>query len=563
MKKYTTSQTLFWLFLSMSLASIYGILSLKQAFAEPNLVHNDARQHIFWMLRFIDPNLFPNDLIADYFQSVAPRGYTIVYKLGIILGINPFDLAKIIPPILGLFVTYYFFRLCLEILPIPATGFIGCLIINQALWLKDDLASGTPRAFINPIFIAFLYYLVRHSRLGVCVTVAAIGLFYPQYVFMAAIMLILRVINWQNRSFKLTQNNRDYQILAWGLLVAFIVLLPYIITSSEFGPTITRAEAMNSPEFFEGGRSRFFHDNLMDIWFTGRRSGMFHSSLFTPATQCVALLLPFLLIFPRQFPLGRYITPQVWVLLQLFISSVLMFFASHALLFRLHLPGRYTEFSFRIIIALLTAISLTLIWDTLLRVFKHNYGYRFYRYLAGSLMAIMVGIVLLYPAFVPYFPLVRYEKGRMTEVYDFFQQQPPDIVIASLSAEADQLPTFAQRTVLMAREYAIPYHLGYYNQILARTLDMINAHYTDDLQTLQDFINQYNVDFWLIDPAAFSPEYIKNNHWMLIFSEGQKALNLLENNSQFALYQQVNICRVFEQPNWWIVDTKCILNNPG
>ncbi|BDT13855.1 hypothetical protein N39L_35780 [Limnospira platensis NIES-39] len=547
----------------MSLASIYGILSLKQAFAEPNLVHNDARQHIFWMLRFIDPNLFPNDLIADYFQSVAPRGYTIVYKLGIILGINPFDLAKIIPPILGLFVTYYFFRLCLEILPIPATGFIGCLIINQALWLKDDLASGTPRAFINPIFIAFLYYLVRHSRLGVCVTVAAIGLFYPQYVFMAAIMLILRVINWQNRSFKLTQNNRDYQILAWGLLVAFIVLLPYIITSSEFGPTITRAEAMNSPEFFEGGRSRFFHDNLMDIWFTGRRSGMFHSSLFTPATQCVALLLPFLLIFPRQFPLGRYITPQVWVLLQLFISSVLMFFASHALLFRLHLPGRYTEFSFRIIIALLTAISLTLIWDTLLRVFKHNYGYRFYRYLAGSLMAIMVGIVLLYPAFVPYFPLVRYEKGRMTEVYDFFQQQPPDIVIASLSAEADQLPTFAQRTVLMAREYAIPYHLGYYNQILARTLDMINAHYTDDLQTLQDFINQYNVDFWLIDPAAFSPEYIKNNHWMLIFSEGQKALNLLENNSQFALYQQVNICRVFEQPNWWIVDTKCILNNPG
>lgn len=561
MKKYT-SQTRLWLFLSMSLATLYGILSLKQAFAEPNLVHNDARQHIFWMLRFIDPDLFPNDLIADYFQSVAPRGYTLVYKLGIILGINPFDFAKILPPILGLFVTYYFFRLCLEILPIPVTGFIGCLIINQALWLKDDLASGTPRAFINPLFIAFLYYLVKHSRLGVCVTVAAIGLFYPQYVFIAAIMLILRVIHWENGRFQPSKNHLNYQILAGGLLVALIVLLPYIITSSEFGPTITRAQAMNSPEFFEGGRSRFFHDNFMDIWFTGRRSGMFHSSLFTPATQCVALLLPFLLIFRRQFPLWKYITPQVWVLLQLLISSVLMFFASHALLFKLHLPGRYTELSFRIIIAVLTAISLSLILDTLLRVFRNNHSYRVYRWLAVTLITVIVAILLLYPAFVPYFPLVRYEKGRMTEVYDFCQQQGKDIVIASLSAEADQLPTFAQRTVLMAREYAIPYHLGYYHQILARTLDMINAHYTDDLPKLQNFISQYNVDFWLIDPAAFTPKYIRNNHWMLIFPEGQKALDLLEQNSAIALYEQVNICTVFEQPNWWIVDAKCILNNP-
>ncbi|EKD08165.1 hypothetical protein SPLC1_S270870 [Arthrospira platensis C1] len=37
---------------------------------------------------------------------------------------------------------------------------------------------------------------------------------------------------------------------------------------------------------------------------------------------------------------------------------------------------------------------------------------------------------------------------------------------------------------------------------------------------------------------------------------------MLEQNSAIALYEQVNICTVFEQPNWWIVDAKCILNNP-
>lgn len=560
MKKYT-SQTMFWLILSMSVATICGILSLKQAFAEPNLIYDDARQHVFWMLRFIDSDLFPNDLIANYFESVAPAGYTTIYKLGIILGINPFDLVKIIPPILGLFVTYYFFGLCVEILPIPVIGFIGSLVINQAFWMKDDLASGTPRAFINPIFIAFLYYLVKHSIIGVCVTIAAIGLFYPLYVFIAIIILILRLISWKNRQLTLTKNKLDYQILACGLLVAIMVLLPYTISSLEFGPTITRAEAINSPEFFFRGRSMFFYDNFMEIWFTGRRSGMFHSSLFTPATQCVGLLMPFLLLFPKQFPLGKYIKPAIWVLLQLLISSVLMFFLSHALLFRLYIPSRYTELSFRIIITVLTAISLTLIFDTLLRVFKNNYSHGLYRWLALTIMALIVAVLLLYPAFVPYFPLVRYEKGRMTEVYEFFQQQPKDIVIASLSEEANQLPTFARRSVLTAREYSIPYHIGYYNQISARTLDMINAHYTEDTQLLRDFIKKYNVDFWLIDPAAFNPEYIKNNHWMLIFSEGQKALGLLEKKYPIALYQQINICTVFEKPNWWIVDAKCILNN--
>jgi len=53
------------------------------------MVQDDARQHVFWMQRFLDPALFPRDLIADYFQSVAPAGYTAIYQMMAGVGINP------------------------------------------------------------------------------------------------------------------------------------------------------------------------------------------------------------------------------------------------------------------------------------------------------------------------------------------------------------------------------------------------------------------------------------------------------------------------------------------
>ncbi|MGC9525759.1 MAG: hypothetical protein ACP5D7_09500 [Limnospira sp.] len=555
-------QTQFWLALSLTFAAIYGLLSLKQAFAAPNLVHDDARQHIFWMLRFVDRDLFPDDLIADYFQSVAPWGYTSVYRLGAIAGINPFTFAKIIPPILGLFCAYYSFGLCVEILPIPAAGFVGSLVTNQAIWMKDDLASGTPRAFIYPIFWAFLYYLVRRSLVGVGVTVAAVGLFYPQYVFVALGILTLRLVKFENGKFTRSHNNRNYYLWGIGLIVAVMVLLPYAIATSEFGPTMSKAEALGSPEFFPNGRSLFFHDNFIDIWFTGRRSGMFPKSLFTPATQCAGLLLPVLLLFPAKFPAIAKLKSGIWVLLQLLVSSVFMFFVAHAFLFKLHLPSRYTGLSFRIIIAVSTAIALTAILDRLLGILRSD-RFQWKKWLSGSAMSLILILLLFYPAFVPYFPLIKYRQGRMTEIYEFFQNQPKDIVIASLSGEANQLPTFARRSVLMAREYAIPYQIGYADQMQRRTLDLIRAHYTQNPRELRDFIRKYDVDFWLIEPDAFGAKFIENNDWIFIFPEGEGVYKFLQKQPETALAKEGDRCTVFQSPSWIIVDANCILKSDG
>ena len=167
-KKHFNKSAIFWLTLSLAFAVFYGFLGLQKAFRGEYVAQDDAREYVFWMQQFVEPNLLPNDLIADYFKSITPLGFAAVYKFMASLGIQPLLLSKILPILLGLIVTIYSFWLCLQIFPVPIAGFISSLLLNQSLWFKSDLVSATPKAFIYPLLLAFLYYLLRESWLIIC-----------------------------------------------------------------------------------------------------------------------------------------------------------------------------------------------------------------------------------------------------------------------------------------------------------------------------------------------------------------------------------------------------------
>jgi hypothetical protein len=251
----------FWFGLSLIFAAFYGILGLQKAFRTEYIVQDDAREYVFWMQRFVDPHLLPHDLIADYFQSITPSGYAAVYHLMASLGISPLLLSKILPIVLGLITTGYCFYLCLELLPVPTAGFIASLLLNQSLWFRDDLVSATPRAFVYPLFLAFLYYLLRFSLLPCLVAIALEGLFYPLLVFISLGILFVRLWDWQRWLPRLEQNRSNYLLFAAGLGVASLVMLPYALASSKFGPLVTATQAMAMPEFWPGGRHPYFDNN--------------------------------------------------------------------------------------------------------------------------------------------------------------------------------------------------------------------------------------------------------------------------------------------------------------
>jgi hypothetical protein len=296
---------------------------------------------------------------------------------------------------------------------------------------------------------------------------------------------------------------------------------------------------------------------------------MFPKSLFTPATQCLALLFPVLFLFRPAFPLLDRIKPGIWVMFQLFVSSVMMFLLAHAFLFKLHLPNRYTGISLRIVVAVITIVAFTVILDALLNWIevkgqvksekKEVIPRKVQKIVAGGLIGVMTISLLFYPSFVPFFPLVKYEQADRPELYEFFQQQPKDALTASLSGEINQLPTFAQRSILMGREYAISYHTGYYQQVNQRTTDLIKAHYSPNLEELQTFIQKYGIDLFLIELYAFVPEYFYFNDWMNEFEEGKQAYQFLKTGEFPALAKTISKCSIYTAEEWFILDTNCIL----
>lgn len=563
--KTPISQVVFWLSLSLTFSAIYSLLALREAFSSQYVVQDDARQHVFWMLRFIDPELFPKDLIADYFQSVAPAGYSTLYHVAASLGINPLIFNKFLPLVLGLITSGYCFGVCLQLLPVPAAGFIATLLLNQNLWVKDDLVSGTPRAFVYLLLLAFLYYLLRRSLLPYLIAIALIGLFYPQAIFLCAGLLILQLAQWQSGSLRLSQDKEDYRFCAAGLGVIVLVMLPYALTSSEFGPVITVAEARKLPEMGPKGRSEFFLNNPLDFWLNGYRSGMFSKSLFTPVTLCTGLLLPVLVRFPSQFPLVREIKSSILVLPQLLLVSVGMFFAAHAVLFKLHLPSRYTNYSFRIIVALASGIVLCVILDAVLHWASQQTQARLplRQFIALGATALIGAALVFYPSLIKNFPETAYEVGGVPPLYEFFQKQPKDSLIASLANEVSNLPTFTGRSILVGLEYAIPYHLGYYRKFTQRTLDLIRAQYSPNWTEVKDFIQKYGIDFWLVEQTAFTPEYFTNNRWLQAYQPAAlEAIDSLKQGTSPALSSVMSKCKVFEAQSLVVLGTSCLKSVP-
>ncbi|MEO0408098.1 MAG: hypothetical protein AAF289_12180 [Cyanobacteria bacterium P01_A01_bin.135] len=552
-----------WFAVSLLVALFYVVLGQWEALSSPYVIHDDVRSHVFWMWRFIDASLFPGDLITDYFQSVAPYGYTTLYQLGALVGIDPLTFNKLLPLPITLAAVSYCFWLTLRLLPVPAAGFFASALLTQALWNTHDVASATPRAFIYPFFLGFLYYLVRRSLWPCLVTIILQGLFYPQTLFLSCGVLVLRLLDWRRGRPALSKDRRDYLFCAAGLGVAFVMLLPYALKISDYGPVLTVAEAKALPTLEGDGRKNFFFDNPFKFWLCGERSGILPYSWCKyerPPELWAALALPLLLWRPQRFPLAKAVTPQVRLVLQVIGASVGMFFLAHALLFRLHLPSRYMKHSVPMVVAIAAGVSLVLLLEAGLRWAQQRRASQ--QTLAAWGVIGLVGLYCFgYPLLLDEYPNPDYVVATQGEsLYGFLAEQPKDTVIASLSSEANNIPALARRSVLTSAETANPYHFGYYQQIQARTEAIFTAQYSPDPAAVVETIQAYDINLWLLDGPAFKPQYIERNPWLRqIEPQANEAVQRLQQGQQPALEATIRPCRIFRERGRIVLSASCIV----
>jgi hypothetical protein len=546
--------------LSLLVPLYFGLISLHHAFSQPYIIQDDARQHVAWFQQFVDPQLFAHDLIADYFETMAPLGYKAVYWGMAQVGVEPLVLAKLLPTGLAILTTIYIFHVSVLLFPIPFAGFLSTLILNQHLWLNEDLISATPRAFLYPIFAAFLYYLLGRSLAPCLLTVALQGLFFPAVMLIQVSVLMIRMGRWHQGRLRWSTQSQDYGFALSGLVVAALVILPFALNLSEFGAAIQVEQMQEMPEYGLQGRNEHFGVHGLDFLLNG--SSGIRIPVF-PSIILVGFGLP--VLCASRFPLAAVITDQIKILGQVLLGSLVLYGLAHMLLLRLHFPSRYMYHSWRFVLAIASGIVLTILlhagWCRLQRHCQQTGQWRRQDRVMVGLTGLIAAIVIVVPA-IPWLFLQfqGWVIGSKSDLYQYLAQQPADIVVASLSLEANNLPAFAQRSTLVSREFSIPHHPNYYDQIQQRTVDIIHAQYDQSLEPALQAIEHYGIDFFLIDTGAFDSRYL-NQDWLMHSSFQvvvKQAQTHLKQGLTPAIAPLIQPCSVLTADTYNLVNAVCV-----
>ncbi|MGD1859963.1 MAG: hypothetical protein ACFB0E_08340 [Leptolyngbyaceae cyanobacterium] len=554
-----------WFCLMLGYNVIVAGLIWQAVAGDPYAIADDARQHVFWMGRFTDASLFPNDWIADYYQSIAPVGYAWIYRFFAIVGIPPLLLCKLLPPVLIMLTGTISFLTAFELSSLPAAGFAAAALMTQSVGFTATLSSGTAKAFVFGLMLLFIYGWLRRSRWLSWGSIALQGILYPQVVLLSVGLLVLGLVDRRQGKWSWRRDRALWSLTAGGLLIATVVILYYASASSQFGPTVTLEEALTMPEFFRGGRTNYFQNSWLKALLNGR-GGLRLDAATTPMTNFLALGLPLMLRRPQRFPLAKGMSRNVDILLKLVAVACFWFVAAHLLLFKLYLPSRYTSRFFFIAAVLAAAIAIVLLLDAVLGWASHQLQSpgAAQRVLSGGLaigLASALGLlVVLYPLTMSGYPYTSITQGNSPDLYAFVANQPKNSLIAGTAIETNNLPTYSQRSVLVSREVAIPYHMGYYRELRQRAKQLIAAQYSPDPAVVGAFIQQYAVTHWLLEKTDFDISKVGGDRWVQQYQpEAGAATTVLASQQIPFLQKQRDRCRRFEDAQHWLLDAECIL----
>lgn len=504
-------QRLFWLALAIAVALGFGLRASRPALVNPTVIHDDVRQHVFWVPRLHDPALFAGDWIADYYQSQAPSGYLAVYWL-VTLAVDAVLASKLLPLVLTVALAVAAFWLGWALWRRADAATLGAVLLAWSVWHYDDVASATPRAYALPLLAVQLAALASRRWWLALAVLPVQALLYPLGCAVPVVTIGLWTI-WQTGGLRAAI--RPLMQLGAVTLVALALVGLEQLDTARYGPTVSAETARTMSEFQQGGRAAYFVSDPYRFWIESSRSGFALGPKDTTFESLPALTLPFVLaaLLGGWVLLGRLgwrVPPAVpargALLLVLLLASLLLFVAAHVLLFALYLPARHVQFSLPLVWALAGGLCWALLGEQVAawcRAWMQPYG----RIglpanlgLTGAEAFSLAGIALL--ALHPPPPGDFYVTGRQPAIYAYLRETPPGTLVGALPADSNILPILGQRGILTTYEHALPYHPGYYEPLRERTEAFRAAYYAPTLAPLAEILAEQGVGVVIADTDA-------------------------------------------------------------
>jgi hypothetical protein len=212
------------------------------------------------------------------------------------------------------------------------------------------------------------------------------------------------------------------------------------------------------------------------------------------------------------------------------------------------------------------AISLTLILEWLVQKLRTNRA-KNSKFIWGITATTLLTILLIYPILLRKFPDVDYKIGKFSPLYEFLSSQPKDTLIAAIAEETDNLPAFTNRSILVTPSYVIGYHQTYYQELNQRAIELLTAQYSEKLDAVQQVIQKYGIDLWIVERSAFTPEYLEKSPWLRrfqltetqpLFKAAQQAEAALKRGTVPALVKAIAPCTQFETGDFVVLQADCL-----
>lgn len=449
----------------------------------PGLRDLDYCQHAWIYHRWADPAAFADDPFFAYFSSphLLPAGYELVVG-ALCTVLTPGLATALVGLVLAMATVALVVAVGRRLGPAGAVVGLALVVATEAgLAVASPIGSvldggGVFRCTGMPIFLLGLLGLLdrRWWLLGVAMVLAVLG--YP--VLIPALGLagaLVGLDDWRRRGWRPDP--------AWLVLVPFalasaVLVLPFFAPVDEaWQPKVDWATAQERPEFGPGGRNRIGGATWQDLLFAGRRGlGASLADLVLFGLAGLALVVA----RPRR---------EWWFLA---LAAVGLFVVTWFQPLVLYHPQRHLRFAAPVIV--LGALAAALAW-------AHGRWPGFAR--LAPVASLAVAAVALVGLGLGVDRATRTHDER-AGLYAWLATTPVDTLVAAHPHDADRIPLESGRSVLVSRELALAWHLGFYDRTVAPRLEaLFDAWYATSWEPVQALHERFGVDLLVVDPRHY------------------------------------------------------------
>lgn len=497
----------FFLTILASLAAP-NVISYAIYLAEWRLFHEEIRI-LFYYHSLVDPELFTNDYIAGYVDSIARvYGYDFINNLWAkafsdLQSLHLYAMPTVLPAV-------FFAGLMITAHRIGGLVHAGCATV-LAILLGNVLyrvGSPVPHAFAFPLLIWTACALQYRSVAGLCAVTLLSALLYPPITPVPGLSLFFFLVltsgDLRGGAAQMTLRVRLLVVGAVGVLAILIAIPTLPDDSTEFGATLAPGTRIDEfPENGPGGRH--FQGALEPFSFSFlsffrqfalfahgdpiQNSGGLPLAVKLAGIALVGLFLAFMLLKTDQ-PQERLLKP----------------FVGAALLVSVVLPLVLPTYAYRFIFYSMHLVFLLVFPLIMLKFLQWGVERPRMRLMLAAL--VMAGFSFGTQSAAPG-PMARaalaVTEGQRAAI-EFARTQPKGTVFAGWPGfTIDMIPYFAQRPALLLYKTHYPSHDLYAAEMRRRMIALIDAYFATESAPLERLHEVWGVDYLVVERVWLDP----------------------------------------------------------